>query len=67
MLDQGEVIINNIINSLLKAVIMVINGFINTRITMEVFINWFDKELIIASFSMIWCSSSERPFFNKLK
>ena len=39
MLDQGEVIINNIINSLLKAVIMVINGFINTRITMEVFIN----------------------------
>ena len=41
MLDQREVIINNIINSLslLKTVIMIINGFINTRITIEVFIN----------------------------
>ena len=39
MKDRRKVIINNTINSLLKTVIMVINGFINTRITIEVFIN----------------------------
>ena len=42
MLDQTEVI-NNIINSLLKTVIMVINDFHNMRIIIEVFTN----ELII--------------------
>ena len=42
MLDQTEVI-NNIINSLLKTVIMVINDFLNMRIIIEVFTN----ELII--------------------
>ena len=42
MLDQIEVI-NNIMNPLLKTIIMVINDFLNTRITIEVFTN----ELII--------------------
>ena len=36
---QREIIINTIIKSHLKTVTMVINGFINTRITIEFFIN----------------------------
>ena len=39
MLDHREVIINNIINPLLKPIVMVINGFINTGITIEVITN----------------------------
>ena len=39
MLDHREVIINNIIYPPLKPIDMVINGFINTGITIEVFIN----------------------------
>ena len=67
MLDHREVIINNIIYPLLKPIDMVINGFINTGITIEVLTSWLDKKIIITSFSMIWRSSSEMQFFNKLK